>query len=141
AESIVQAWRNLQEARVGWSKTDLPQYVYCRRWIMQPGTAISPNPAFTGAATNLAMMNPGSNNPNKVRQTGPVDPAVTVLSLQTRDGRPLALLANYSTHYANASSQQISADYFGEFCRIIAQELKTPENNPGFVALMSNGTG
>ena len=140
ADSIVQAWRNLQPARVGWGKSDLPQYVYCRRWIMQPGTALSPNPAFTGAATNLAMMNPGSGNTNKVRQTGPVDPAVTVLSVQTRDGRSLALLANYSTHYASAPSQEISADYFGEFCRIMARELKADETNPGFVALMSNGT-
>jgi hypothetical protein len=98
-----------------------------------------PNPAFTGAATNVAMMNPGSHNTNKVRQTGPVDPAVTVLSVQTRDGKALALLANYSTHYASAPSQEISADYFGEFCRIMAQELKE-EKDPGFVALMSNGT-
>jgi hypothetical protein len=86
------------------------------------------------------MMNPGHANTNKVRQTGPVDPAVTVLSLQTRAGKPLALLANYSTHYANAPSQEISADYFGEFCKLIAQELKAAELNPGFVALMSNGT-
>ena len=140
AESIVQAWRNLQPARVGWGKSDLPQFVHCRRWIMQPGTANSPNPAFTGATTNLAMMNPGFNNTNKVRQTGPVDPAVTVLSVQTLDGKPLALLANYSTHYASAPSQEISADYFGEFCRLMAQELKASERNPGFVALMSNGT-
>ena len=140
AESIVQAWRNLQPARVGRGKSDLPQFVHCRRWIMQPGTANSPNPSFTGAATNIAMMNPGFNNTNKVRQTGPVDPAVTVLSVQTRDGKPLALLANYSTHYASAPSQEISADYFGEFCRLMAQELKAEEKNPGFVALMSNGT-
>jgi neutral ceramidase len=90
ADSIVQASRNLRPARVGWGKSDLPQFVHCRRWIMQPGTAHSPNPAFTGAATNIAMMNPGANNTNKVRQTGPVDPAVTVLSVQTRDGKPLA---------------------------------------------------
>jgi neutral ceramidase len=140
ADSIVQAWKNLQLARVGWGKSDLPEYVHCRRWIMRPGTANSPNPAFTGAATNLAMMNPGYGNTNKVRQTGPVDPAVTVLSVQTREGKPLALLANYSTHYANAPSQQISADYFGEFCRMIAQELKAEEKNAAFVALMSNGT-
>jgi neutral ceramidase len=140
ADSIVQASRNLQPARVAWDKSDLPQYVHCRRWIMQPGTAISPDAAFTGAMTNIAMMNPGFSNTNKVRQTGPVDPAVTVLSVQTRDGRPLALLANYSTHYASAPSEQISADYFGEFCRMIAQELKVEEGNPGFVALMSNGT-
>jgi len=111
--------------------------VHCRRWIMRPGTANSPNPSFTGAATNLAMMNPGFANTNKVRQTGPVDPAVTVLSVQTRDGRPLALLANYSTHYASAPSGEISADYFGEFCRVLTQDLKAETN---FVALMSNGT-
>lgn len=140
ADSIVQAWRNLQPARVGWGKSDLPEFVHCRRWIMRPGTANSLNPAFTGAATNLAMMNPGFNNTNKIRQTGPVDPAVSVLSVQTRDGRPLALLANYSTHYASAPSGAISADYFGEFCRVMAQELKAEERNPGFVALMSNGT-
>ena len=32
ADSIVQAWRNLQPARVGWGKSDLLQYVHCRRW-------------------------------------------------------------------------------------------------------------
>jgi neutral ceramidase len=137
AESIVQAWRNLQPARVAWGARDLPQFVHNRRWIMRPGTAQSPNAAFTGAITNLAMMNPGVANTNKVRQTGPVDPAVTVLSVQTRDGKPLALLANYSTHYASAPSHSISADYFGEFCRIVAGELKADTN---FVALMSNGT-
>jgi neutral ceramidase len=139
-ESIVQAWRNLRSARVGWGKSELPTFVHCRRWVMQPGAAIHPNPAFTGQPTNLVMMNPGHANPNKVRQTGPVDPAVTVLSLQTPEGKPLALLANYSTHYANAPSREISADYFGEFCNVIAKELKANELNPGFVALMSNGT-
>src|ERR1041384_2168975 len=59
SESLVQAWRNLRPARVGWGKRDLPTFVHCRRWIMQPGTAIHPNPAFTGQLTNLVMMNPG----------------------------------------------------------------------------------
>jgi hypothetical protein len=140
SDSIVQAWRNLEPARVGWGKRDLDTFVHCRRWIMQPGTAIHPDPVFTGQPTNLVMMNPGHANTNKICQTGPVDPAVTVLSLQTREGKPLALLANYSTHYANAPGQEISADYFGEFCELIAQDLKADELNPGFVALMSNGT-
>ncbi len=137
AGSIVQAWKNLQPARAGWGSSDLPEFVHCRRWLMRPGTANTLNSSFTGAATNLAMMNPGFGNTNKIRQTGPVDPAVTVLSVQTRDGRPLGLLANYSTHYASAPSGEISADYFGEFCRVMAQELKAETN---FVALMSNGT-
>lgn len=42
-ESIIQAWRHLRPARVGWGKSDLPMFVHCRRWLMQPGTAVHPN--------------------------------------------------------------------------------------------------
>jgi len=139
AEAIVEAWRSRVPARVGWGKSDCEQFVHCRRWIMRPGTAQNPPVAFTGQATNIAMMNPGYANTNKIRQTGPVDPAVTVLSVQTADGKPLALLANYSTHYAGVSEAGLSADYFGEFCRVMAKELGVEEGRP-FVALMSNGT-
>lgn len=139
AEAIIEAWRQRVPARIGWGKSDCAQFVHCRRWIMQPGTADSPPAAFTGQATNIAMMNPGYANTNKVRQTGPVDPAVTVLSVQTADGKPLGLLANYSTHYAGVSEAGLSADYFGEFCRVMAKDLGVEEGKP-FVALMSNGT-
>src|SRR5207247_1746262 len=40
SDSIIQAWRNLQPARVGWGKRDLSTYVHCRRWIMQPGRGL-----------------------------------------------------------------------------------------------------
>ena len=139
AEAIITAWRNRVPARVGWGKGDCPQFVHCRRWLMQPGTAQNPPVAFTGQPTNLAMMNPGYGNTNKIRPTGPVDTAVTVLSVQTADGKPLALLANYSTHYAGVSEPGLSADYFGEFCRVMAKELGVEEGKP-FVALLSNGT-
>ena len=139
AEAIIEAWRKRVPARVGWGQGECPQFVHCRRWIMQPGTAPNPPVAFTGQATNLAMMNPGYGNTNKIRQTGPVDTAVTVLSVQTADGKPLGLLANYSTHYAGVSEAGLSADYFGEFCRVMAKELGVEEGKP-FVALMSNGT-
>jgi neutral ceramidase len=139
ATAIVQAWQNRVPARVASGKADCPKFVHCRRWLMQPGTAIHPPVAFTGQATNAVMMNPGYANTNKVRQTGPVDPAVTFLSIQMTNGTPLALLANYSTHYAGVFEPAISADYFGEFCRLMARELGVVEANP-FVALMSNGT-
>ena len=139
AGAIIEAWRNRVSARVGWGKSDCAQFVHCRRWIMQPGTTQNPPVAFTGQATNIAMMNPGFANTNKLRPTGPVDTAVTVLAVQTADGKPLALLANYSTHYAGVSEAGLSADYFGEFCRVMAKELGVEEGQP-FVALMSNGT-
>ncbi|HNQ73645.1 MAG TPA: hypothetical protein PKN95_08590 [Verrucomicrobiota bacterium] len=139
AAAIVTAWERRVPARLGWGKTDCPEFVHCRRWIMQPGTAAGPPATFTGQPTNIVMMNPGYANTNKIRQTGPVDPAVTVLSVQTVDGRPLGLLANYPTHYAGVSEAGVSADYFGEFCRLMAHELGVEEGQP-FVALMSNGT-
>ncbi len=139
ARAMIEAWQNRVPARIGWGKSDCAQFVHCRRWIMQPGTAHNPPVAFTGQATNIAMMNPGYANTNKIRQTGPVDTAVTVLSVQTADGQPLGVLANYSTHYAGVSEAGLSADYFGEFCRVMAKELGVEEGKP-FVALMSNGT-
>lgn len=138
AQAIIDAFHNRVPARVGWAKEDCPRFVHCRRWIMKPGTAENPPAAFTGRPANLAMMNPGFANPNMVRQTGPVDPAVTVLSVQTADGKPLGLLANYSTHYAGAAGG-VSADYFGEFCRLMARDLGAEEGKP-FVAILSNGT-
>lgn len=139
-QAIALAAENLAPARAAWGRAELPEFVHCRRWLMRPGTALHPNPAFTGQATNLVMMNPGYANTNKIRQTGPVDPAVTVLSIQTREGKPLALLANYSTHYGPVPSDAISADYFGEFCRLVEREMGSSAAAPRFVALMSNGT-
>ncbi|MEA3366501.1 MAG: hypothetical protein U9R68_00135 [Planctomycetota bacterium] len=133
AEGIAEAHKRLQPARVGWAVDKDPRNVFCRRYLMKPGTArTSP---FTGHTGDRCQMNPGYQNPSAVKRAGPVDDDVSVLSLQTRDGRPLALLANYSTHYAGAPA--LSADYFAVFARKIAEKIGAPE---GFVAMMSNGT-
>jgi len=139
AQAIVDAWNSRVPARVGWAKADCPRFVHCRRWLMKPGTAENPPAAFTGQPVNLVMMNPGASNPNKIRPVGPVDPAVTVLSVQTIDGKPLGLLANYSAHYAGVGEPGVSADYFGEYCRVMARDLGAEEGKP-FVAILSNGT-
>jgi len=69
---------------------------------------------------------------------GPTDPDITIISLQDAKRKPLALLANYSLHYVGGmASGQISADYFGEFARLMPSRLRADEN---FVAMMSNGT-
>ncbi len=136
AEAIQQAYANRRPAQVGWGADACTEFVFCRRWIMKPGTAFTV--PFTGRGENQAQMNPGHQNPNLVRQTGPVDPAVTVLSVRTPEGKPLALLANYSTHYAGAPN--ISADYFGVFARRIGELIGADPAAVPFVGIMSNGT-
>lgn len=135
AEAIAGAKKNLAPARIGWAVGRDPKNVFCRRFLMKPGTA--PTNPFSGAKDDQAMMNPGYQNPNAIRRTGPVDDSVSVISVQAKCGRPIAVLGNYSTHYAGAPG--ISADYFGVFCRRIG-ELIGAEGEPPFVGLMTNGT-
>ncbi len=136
AEGITLAHKNLTPARIGWAVGTDPKNVFCRRFLMKPGTA--PTNPFSGVQNDQAQMNPGYQNPDIIRRTGPVDTDVSVVSVQTLAGQPLALLGNYSTHYAGAPP--LSADYFGVFCRRIAQLIGAHDGSPPFVGLMSNGT-
>ena len=136
AEGIVRAQKNLTPARIGWAVGKDPKNVFCRRFLMKPGTATT-NP-FGGTKNDQAQMNPGYQNPNAIRRTGPVDDDVSIVAVQTPAGQPIALLGNYSTHYAGAPP--ISADYFGVFCGRIAQLIGAENLSPPFVGLMSNGT-
>lgn len=133
AKGIAEAHARLQPARVGWAVGKDPTQVFNRRWKMEPGT-IAPDPF--GRTTDQVKMNPGYQVKGLIEPAGPVDPDVSVLALQTRDGRPLALLANYSLHYVGGVSP-LSADYFGAFADRIAQLLEAPKE---FVGIMSNGT-
>lgn len=135
AEGIAQAQKNLVPARIGWGVGRDPKNVFCRHFLMKPGTAATC--LFTGSEHDQAQMNPGFQNPNLVRPTGPADDSVSVLSVQTAAGKPLALLGNYSTHYAGAPP--LSADYFGVFCGRMAELLGVEKASP-FVGLMTNGT-
>ncbi|MFV2068247.1 MAG: hypothetical protein ACC645_14840 [Pirellulales bacterium] len=163
ARGIELAKRNLVRARVGWAVGRNEENVACRRWLMKPG--IAPTNPFGGTHDDRAQMHPGYGNQNAIRPTGPVDPRITLLSIQTVDGEPLALLANYSMHYVGAPA--VSPDYFAIFCHDIARLIgvgNPAENDAGnlprpddaavskdlgteskskdrpFVAALSNGT-
>ncbi len=136
AKGIAQAQKNLRPARIGWAMGKDDKNVFCRRYLMKPGTAAT-NP-FSGKVNDRAQMNPGHKNPNKIRRTGPADTDVAVLSVQTLDGQPIALLSNYSTHYVGAPP--ISADYFAVFCEKIAEKIGAEDVSPPFVGMLSNGT-
>ena len=145
-ENIVQAavlaQKNLVPAKIGWAVGNNPYNVFCRRILMKEGTATR-NP-FGGTVNDRAQMNPGYGNTNMVARTGPVDTAVSVISIVTPEGKPLALFANYSTHYAGVPADQISADYFGVFAGEIrdriAEKVGEEKMSENFVGMMSNGT-
>jgi hypothetical protein len=136
ADSVIQATKNLALARIGWGSVARPDYPRCRRWLMKPGTA-GANP-FGETADQVKMTS--ARNKNAVRPVGPVDPELFILSVQHVDGRPLALLGNYSIHYVAFKPGVVSADYFGYFARRIEALLQPASRAPPFVGMMSNGT-
>lgn len=136
AEGIEKAHAIRAPARIGWGVGKDPTQVFNRRWKMKPGS-IAADPF--GRLTDSVKMNPGYQNPGLVEPAGPTDPDVSILSVQSPEGRPIALLANYSLHYVGGV-QPLSADYFGAFAERIAVLLKADKANPPFVGIMSNGT-
>ncbi len=118
ASAIERAAANLEPARAGWGAVGDPEHTYCRRWIRRPDRML--DDPF-GRRTVRANMHPGYQNPDAIAPSGPVDPALTVLSIQSRSGRPIAVLANYSMHYYGA--EPVSADYYGRFADALARRI------------------
>ena len=138
AQSIIEANEVVIPVEVGYGSYQEPTEVFNRRWFLDPD-AMPANPF--GETTDLVKMNPGVSNPALKHPAGPVDPEVFVLSIQTKNGRPLALLANYSLHYVGRTpAGQVSADYFGEFARLIQNRLERHRPVSNFVGILSNGT-
>ena len=137
ADGVRCAINHLEPARVAWGAASVPDQVFNRRWLMKPGTPL-PNP-FGG--TDQVRMNPGHQRPGLLKPAGPVDPEVCFLSVQAADGRPIALLANYSLHYVGGVGRgNISADYFAAFADRIQQLIGADRLDHPFVGIMSNGT-
>ena len=137
SDGVRRALNNLEPARIGWGRAEAPTQVFNRRYFMKPGTP-TPNP-FGG--TDKVVMNPGRGNPNILKAAGPTDPEIVFFSVQSKDGRPIALLANYSLHYVGPSAGAvISADYFGVFADLVQQMLGADRVEPPFVGILSNGT-
>jgi len=136
AQGIQRAHANLRPAKVGWGVAQDRTHVFNRRWKVKPGTVLA-DPF--GKGTDRVKMNPGNLNPTLLEPSGPVDPDVSILSLQSPEGKPIALLANYSLHYVGGVPP-LSADYFGEFARRIGELLGAENTDPPFVGSMSNGT-
>ncbi|GEP44607.1 hypothetical protein [Brevifollis gellanilyticus] len=138
ADGVRRALTNLAPAKIGWGFGEVPQHVFNRRWRLKPGTVpASPH----GVTTEQVKTNPGIKNPNLDQPAGPTDPQVWFISVQSAEGKPLALYANYSLHYVGGvGAGHISADYFGAFANRVGELLNAEQLDPPFVGAMSNGT-
>lgn len=143
ALGIERAMQSRVPARVGWAVTEYADGTYPRRYIRRPDK-MSTDPF--GEPTVRTNMHPGYQNPDVIGPAGPKDPQLSILSIQTLQGRPIAVFANYAVHYYGApnlidGSPLISADYFGLFATKIADliESNREKNDPPFIAIMSQG--
>lgn len=135
ADGVRIALNNLEPAQIGCGTGHLPQHVFNRRWKMKEKVL---NPF---GEMDQVQFNPGINNPNKLEPAGPTDPEIAFLSVQSTEGRPIALLANYSLHYVGGvPKDHISADYFAVFSDKIQELLQADRQDPPFVGIMTNGT-
>ena len=137
SDGVRRAMEQLEPARIAWGKVDEPSEVFNRRWHVLD-TALLTNP-FGGI--DQVRMNPPRGSAALDRPAGPTDPEISFISVQSRAGRPIALLANYSLHYVGGvRSGEVSADYFGYFARFIERKLGASDQTPPFVGILSNGT-
>jgi hypothetical protein len=134
AEAIIGAFQKLAPARVGWAAVDDWEHTFNRRWIRRPDRMLA-DPF--GDPTVRAHMHPGHQSPDVIGPSGPVDPALSLLAIQSLQGQPIAILANYSQHYYG--SPLLSSDYFGRFGQHLAKLLDV-QSPPEFIGILSQGT-
>jgi hypothetical protein len=132
AEAIARAYARRAPAQVGAAAREDGEHTFNRRFVYRRDRVMA-DPF--GGMTAFANMHPGYQNANAVGPSGPVDAGLTLLAVRHADGRPLAVVANYSMHYF--ASEGISADFAGQFEADFARGMAAPED---FVAVMSQGT-
>jgi hypothetical protein len=134
-KSIVLACEHLEPARIGWAVVRDYQHNHCRRWVLRPDR-IGRDPF--GEATVRAMMHPGHQSANHVGPAGPADPDLSLLAVQSTDGRAIAVLANYALHYKGSAA--VSGDFCGRFGAVFSSLIGADNVSPAFVGMMSQGT-
>jgi len=135
-EAVTLAKARLEPAVAGFAVANAADFTALRRWIRRPDR-IEMDPF--GNPTVRANMHAGRVWDDVVGESGPEDPDFSMISFRSVDGRPIALLANFSMHYFG--DKAIGADYFGLFCNGFQQAVapETENGKPSFVAALSHG--
>ena len=109
ADAAELAVLRLVPARVGFASVSEDRITFNRRWHMKDGTV---------------RMNPGIEHPDLVKPTGPIDPELAMMYVETEDKIPISAVANFSLHYIGTDNgSALSADYFGHFDHLMQRYL------------------
>ena len=139
AEALARAEANLEPARVGWGNINAARLTAIRRWVLRPDRV---RDDVFGNPTVRATMHAASDWDNVTGPSGPEDPDLSLISFQAHDGRPIAVLGNFSMHYFSGHDG-LSADYFGLFCDGLKERLswknEDQDKHPPFVGVLSHG--
>ena len=109
ADAVELALLRQAPARIGFASVSENRITFNRRWYMKDGTV---------------RMNPGIEHPDLVQPTGPIDPELAMMYVETEGGTPISAVANFSLHYIGTDNgSTLSADYFGHFDRLMQRYL------------------
>ncbi len=135
-EAIERAAKNVEPARVGFARADAADFTALRQWIRRPDRIVE-DPF--GNKTVRANMHAGRNWDDVTSEAGPKDPELSLFSVQSKGGRPICVLGNFSMHYFGDSD--ISADYFGLFSDGLRARIapSSGDGHPEFVGIMAHG--
>lgn len=137
ADAVIQAEKNLAPARIAFGSFHKPEFVRCRRFLCKPGS-VAVNP-FGESGDRIKSV--AGQSSAVIKPAGPVDPRFSILSVRHADGKPLAVLGNFSVHYCGGYRRGlVSADYFGHYAEALKRRLDAGKGRPLFVGIMSNGT-
>jgi hypothetical protein len=131
-EAVLAPLQKMRPAKIGWGEIDAADYTAVRRWVIHP-KHMREDPF--GNLTVRANMHAAANWDHVTGPSGPEDPMLSMISVQTTAGEPIGLLANFSMHYFG--DKDIGADYFGLFANGLQEKLDPGKT--GFVAMMSHG--
>lgn len=108
ADAVSLAYERREEARIGCGLGYEGEVAFHRRYFMKDGTL---------------KTNPGIGNPEVERPAGPIDPEVSVIRIDSKDGRPLGVVTNYALHTDTVGGTLYCADYPGEISAVIKKVL------------------
>ncbi len=131
-DAIEAARSRMEPARIGWARANAAEFTALRRWIRR-SDRIAEDPF--GNRTVRANMHAAANWDDVTGEAGPEDPDLSLISVQGPDGKPIAVLGNFSMHYFGEGG--IGADYFGRFCERLRARIAPEHTN--FVAILSHG--